>query len=456
MRYKSLLKESIKLYEPVDVASLVFFRVSFGLIMLWEVFRYWPRIERKYINPTIHFKYYGLSWIEVLPGDGMYYLFIFMGVLASLITLGLFYRLASTLFFFSITYVFLLDMAYYLNHMYLVCLLSFLLIFIPCHRSFSLDALRHPKTRSQFVPAWSIWLLRAQLGIVHFYAGVAKLNLDWLQGEPMRMWLAKRAGYPFFGQYFTEEWTVYLFSYGGLAFDLLIVPLLLFRKTRAIGYLVAVAFHLSNAYLFTIGIFPWLMIAATLIFFSPSWPRQLMARVLGEKFPPKKAAVPSMPEVSHLYRLSTTSFVALYLAFQLLMPLRHFLYPGNVSWTEEGHRFAWHMKLRSKRSRAIFYVTDPKSHQTWEFPRHKVSRLLTRRQYRKMSSTPYMILQFSHSLAERFKKEGYTNVEVKALVLTSLNGRPFRPLIDPEVNLANVKARLWPPASWILPLDEEK
>ena len=147
MRDKTLLKEPIKLSEPVDSASLVFFRVSFGLIMLWEVFRYWPRIERKYINPTIHFKYYGLSWIEVLPGDGMYYLFIFMGVLASFITLGFFYRLASTLFFFSITYVFLLDMAYYLNHMYLVCLLSFLLIFIPCHRSFSLDALRHPKTR---------------------------------------------------------------------------------------------------------------------------------------------------------------------------------------------------------------------------------------------------------------------------------------------------------------------
>jgi len=352
MLYKGLLKKTDKLFEPVDIASLVFFRVSFGLIMLWEVFRYWPRIEWNYLIPIFHFKYYGFEWVKVLPGDGMYYLFVMLGILAVLITLGLFYRVASILFFFGFIYVFLLDQTYYLNHFYLVCLFSFLLIFTPCNRSSSLDALINPTKRSQFIPAWCVWLLRAQIGIVHFYAGLAKLNPDWLHGEPMRAWLAERASYPVLGQFFTEEWAVYLFSYGGLGFDLLIVPLLLFRKTRVIGYIWVIIFNSLNAYLFKIGVFPWLMMSATLIFFSPGWPRQFLATVQQKKLYLEEEAA-SIPAFSHFYRFSTILFVAVYLTFQLIMPLRHYLYPGNVSWTEEGHRFSWRMKLNRKTKRIV-------------------------------------------------------------------------------------------------------
>jgi len=163
--------------------------------------------------------------------------------------------------------------------MYLVSILSFLLILIPCHRSFSLDALINPKSRSQFVPAWSLWLLRAQIGIPYFYGGLAKLNPDWLRGEPMRTWLAELTSIPLVGQFLTEEWVVYLFSYGGLGFDLLIIPLLLFRKTRVIAFVASVMFHLTNAYIFNIGIFPWLMIPATLIFFPP----KLAASINGDR-----------------------------------------------------------------------------------------------------------------------------------------------------------------------------
>ena len=78
------------------------------------------------------------------------------------------------------------------------------------------------------------------------------------------------------------------------------------------------------------------------------------------------------------------------------MPLRHLLYPGNVSWTEEGHRFAWHMMLREKSGRAIFTVTDPASGRVW---RVRLSDHLTPRQIRKMSTRPDMLLQFAHYLA---------------------------------------------------------
>jgi hypothetical protein len=449
-----LLKMSAKLFEPVDVASLAFFRVTFGLIMVWNVYHYWLDAEDSFLLPIFHFKYYGFSWVKALPGDWIYYLLALLGFLALLITVGLFYRIAAALFFIGLIYVFLLTKELYLNHMYLVCLLSFLLIFIPCYRSFSLDALINPKIRSQVIPAWCLWLVRGQIGIVYFYAGLAKLNPDWLHGEPVRLWLAPLASYPVLGQFFTKEWFVYLVSYGGLGFDLLIVPLLLFRKTRVIGYLWAIMFHLLNVYIFEIGIFPWLMIAATLIFFSPSWPRQVLASIQRKKLDMEEAA--PMPKLSPFYRYSATLFVTVYLALQLLIPFRHFLYPGNASWTEEGHRFSWRMKLRDKRSHVIYYVTDPKSQRTWELPPESILRLLTPWQYLKMSIRPDMILEFSHYLAEHFKQNGFPDVEVRARILNSLNGRPHQLLIDPDVDLAKVRARLWSPASWILPLNELK
>ncbi len=448
-----ILKMSARLFEPVDAASLVFFRVTFGLITLWHVSGYWLHVDELYLSPLIHFKFYGFGWVRVLPGDGMYYLIFLLGFLASLVTLGLFYQIATILFFFGITYVFLITQGIYLNHVYLICLLSFLLIFIPCHRSFSLDAIIFPKARSKFAPAWCVWLLRVQIGLVYFYGGIAKLNSDWLHGEPMRTWLAGRTGYPVLGQFFKEEWFVYLISHGGLGFDLLIVPLLLFRKTRVMGFVMVAGFHLTNNYLFYIGIFPWLMIAATLIFFSPSWPRRLIATIQRKEFH-LADDVASLPSFSPSHRLLTTLCLTLYLCFQLLVPLRHFLYPGNVSWTEEGHRFSWRMRLRSKSGQSIFFVTDPESRRMREYPRDKILDFITPLQYRNMSTRPDMILQFSHYLARRFQDKGYPGVEVRARVLASLNGRAPQLLIDPAVDLVRVKARLWPPAPWVLPLKE--
>jgi hypothetical protein len=456
MQIKSIVKKSGKLFEPVDIASLVFFRVVFGLVMLWEATRLWRAAEAYFLRPKFQFKYYGFAWVHVLPGDGIYYLIALLGILASLIALGFFHRIAAALFFVGITYIFLLDKTYYLNHMYLVSILSFLLIIIPCHRSFSLDALINPKLRSQFVPAWSLWLLRAQIGIPYFYGGLAKLNPDWLRGEPMRTWLAELTSIPLVGHLLTEEWVVYLFSYGGLGFDLLIVPLLLFRKTRAIAFIASAMFHLTNAYIFNIGIFPWLMIPATLIFFPPSWPRRLMATVRRKELDLEAEVTPT-PELFPAYRRLTICFLMVYLAIQVLVPFRQALYPGYSSWTEEGYRFSWNMKLDENESLGIFYVTDAKSHQKQKYPPEKiVNILLTRNQYLTMAASPDMILQFAHYLAELYKEKGYPDVEVKARALVTLNGRPPRLLIDPKVNLAKVKRRRWPPAPWILPLRHEK
>ena len=192
-----------RFFEPVDIASLVYFRVAFGVIMLWEVWRYFDHgwIARYWIRPTLHFTYYGFDWVHPWPASGMYLHWVALGALAILITLGLWYRISATLFFLGFTYTFLLEQARYLNHFYLICLISFLMIFIPAHRAASLDARWRPSLRSQTAPAWALWLLRGQIGIVYFYGGVAKLNADWGRAEPFRTWLARRTDFPVIGSW---------------------------------------------------------------------------------------------------------------------------------------------------------------------------------------------------------------------------------------------------------------
>ena len=367
------------------------------------------------------------------PGSGMYVHFAALGVLAIMLAAGVYYRFAAGLFFLGFTYVFLIDQAYYLNHFYLIALLAFLMIFVPAHTYWSVDSWRHPALRSPFTPAWAVWLLRFQMGIPYFFGGMAKLNSDWLSGEPMRLWLASRGSFPLLGAIVHEPWCPYLFSYGGLLLDLLAVPLLLYRRTVFLAFGLLATFHLLNAVLFQIGVFPGLMLAGTLILY---WP---FARDARDEDP-----LPTRP-----LPLASIAALAVFVALQVLVPLRHFLYPGNVNWTEEGHRFSWHMKLRDKESVAHFFVTDLDTHAEWEV---EPEQHLTRDQARMMSERPDMLLQFAHYLAA-VERQRHARVAVRASVMTSLNGRRYQPLVNPSVDLAAQPRNLWT-AAWILPLDE--
>lgn len=453
-----------RLFALTDIASLVFFRLAFGAVMLWEIWRYWQNgwIAAYWIEPQFHFKYYGFGWVHPWGGQGMYVHFVALGLLAFCILIGFCYRLAALLFFLGFSYVFFLEQARYLNHFYLLSLLSFLLIFVPANRSLSLDAWLWPFLRSQTMPVWCLWLLQTQIGIAYFYAGLAKLNEDWLQSQPMSIWLADHTEMPLLGPYMRQPWVAYFFSYSGLLLDLFVVPFLLWRRTRPYAFCAILGFHLLNNQLFTIGIFPWFMLAATTLFFSPSWPRVLLSRLWPRKtafestvepavasnaFPDPTSAPAQVPNLT-LAGKATLALLSLYVVGQFLIPLRHFLYPGEVSWTEEGHRFSWHMKLRTKESTATFFVTDPQRRQSW---RIVPDTLLTKWQMDKMPKRPDMILQFAHYLAEKARREGHEQVEVRAEVWCGLNGRKPQLLIDPKVDLAKQPRSLLP-ASWILPL----
>jgi len=359
-------------------------------------------------------------------------------------------------FFLTYTHIFLIDKSNHNNHYYFICLLGFLFCFVNTHRWMSLDALWNRKFRSAphigTVPYWNILLLKAQVFIVYFYGGLAKINGDWLRGEPFRHWLkepAGREGTPALVARFMEsEFGVYFFSYGGLIFDLAIGFLLICRKTRLLAFGLILIFNLTNNWLFSIGVFPVLMIAATILFLEPDTPRKFIKKL----FPAHKDIKIEPVESAIRFRKPALIFFSLYLIAQILLPFRHWLYEGNVSWTEEGHNFSWHMKLRGKYPCRIgFFATDPESMETWPIP---VVDKINRTQLRKMCRRPHMIIQYARYLGRELEKAGIQNPIIKVKSSVSLNYRPSQKMIDPDVNLVEQEYSTFRHAEWILPLQE--
>ena len=469
-RFSALLRW---MYTPVDAASVVILRIGYGAIMVWEVTRYFDHnwIERYYTGKDFYFTYPGFSWVSPWPSlELMEWHFILIAILGLMIMVGFCYRFAATAMLFAFSYVYLLEQARYLNHFYFVILVAFTMIFVPANRCYSLDAwikrewkswpmLKKP---SLYMDQWALWALRAQFGITYFYGGISKLNHDWLRGYPMTDWIYDETGVPIIGPYVQERWMGLFLSYSGLILDLLFVPLLLYRPTRWLGLTFALAFNLLNDQMFSIGIFPWVMIVGTTLFLDPDWPKQfwdfctLHGRGREESTNQRQSALARFREGLSTTAYSTrqrmlASLMVIFFAYQFLFPFRHWLYPGVVHWTEEGHMYAWHMKLRSKRGRVIFTVRDPDSGRNFEVDPDDY---LNSRQERKMSARPTMILQFAHWLRDNYRRQGMTNVQVYADSWASLNGRPEQRLIDPTVDLAQVKWSLWP-AHWIVPLDTD-
>lgn len=451
-----------RLFRPVDIASLVVFRVCFGLIMAWEAYYYLYQgwVGGFWVVPEFNFTFLAFDWVRPWPGDGMYLHFIALWILALCIAAGCFYRLATILFFPGFAYVLLLDKTYYLNHFYLLTIISFLLILVPANRAFSIDSWRNPKIRSDTVPAWAVWALAVQIAIPYFYGGIAKLTPDWLfLGEPSRLFLAREAQGPILSWLFTAEPVVYFFAWSGMLFDLCIPFLLWWPRTRMPAYVAALVFHCTNALIFRIGVFPWFMICASTLFFAPNWPRRF-------GFPPgwknswsndgasrmvkQRAALPAGWSSAPWGQKAVVVVLAVHFVIQFVVPFHHFLYPGDPKWTREGDYFVWHMKLADIKAQGTFNVTEPATGRTWV---PDLSRHLNVRQAQIMFTDPDMVLQYAHFLEQEALANGLGDIEVRANVQCSLNRREPRVLIDPEADLTAHERTLWP-ASFIIPFDE--
>lgn len=445
--------------RPVSAASVAFFRMAFGVGMVVNALLYAPVLVRQYyIEPEVTFPYGPLTFVTPPPAWGVYGLYGLMMVTGVLIALGLWYRIAAASFFVITTYIFLLDSSYFQNHEYLISVLALMMTILPVGRYWSIDARRHPQRASTTIPSWVVWLLRFQIGVPYFYGGIAKLNSDWLQGEPLRRWLARRTDIEPIASILTTEWVVWFMAYGALVLDVTVVGLLLYRRTRLAAFVIVTCFHLLNAWLFGLYIFPWLMIAATTIFFAPSWPEDLARRyslgALGAMIrrhtqrpapittptPVTATAVPSYGRTSRLL----VAFFATWVALQVTVPFRHYAFAGSPNWTEQGHRFAWHMKLRDKSGTVTFHVT--KEGQTWQVD---PAEYIGEHQLRRLPGNPDRLARFARFLSDR-----HGGAEVRADTMVSMNGREPQPIVDPTVDLSRVSTVWLGTPSWIVPLEQ--
>ena len=448
--------------NPVSIFPLIVFRISFGLILFISTLRFILKgwVTDLYIKPTYFFTYYGFDWINPVSNNFIYIAFFLLLVCSLMITFGLFYRYSSLLFFILFTYIELIDKTNYLNHYYFISLISFLMIFLPANRFFSVDNIIGICNERTIVKAWQINIIKLQVGIVYLFAGVAKLNYHWLiEAQPLTNWLKHQSDFPIIGSLFLYDTTAYLFSWAGAIFDLVIFFVLANKKYRIHGYVIVVVFHILTSIMFPIGVFPLVMIVATLIFFSDQFHQNVLS-FLGKKntsISIKNKEDNQGNKVDKLIKAVLISFFIL----QLLIPFRYLLYPGKLFWTEQGYRFSWRVMLIEKAGYAQFYIHEPKMDRKMLI---ETRNYLTPQQEKMMSTQPDMILQFAHYLSSEFKDSTIleTNGEIIKLgnkpkitadVKVSLFNKGSKDFINQNTNLS-MEDRGFNNKEWILPYED--
>ncbi|WP_103664614.1 HTTM domain-containing protein [Gracilimonas amylolytica] len=438
-----------------NAAPLAVFRIQFGILMFWSIIRFAANgwISKLYIEPQFFFSYYGFEWVQPL-GEWTYLIFIICGLASLFVAIGFKYRWAIIIFFLSFTYIELMDKTTYLNHYYFISILSFLMIFLPAHCYFSVDAWQDEKIRSQKVPSWTIDSIKLLLGIVYFYAGLAKLNSDWLfEAMPLQIWLPAKYSIPLLGDLLQQTWMHYIFAWSGAIYDLSIPFLLLYKRTKPFAFILVVVFHVMTRVLFPIGMFPYIMIASALIFFDSALHNKILEK-LSEWLRISKSyfdngAVYEFPKT--WLRNASMGIISAFFILQLLIPFRYLLYPGELFWTEEGYRFSWRVMLMEKAGYANFKVVDPENDQRFYVDN---TQFLTRFQEKQMSSQPDFILEYAHFLEDHYQEQGIKDPEIYAESYVALNGRRSQPYVDPNVDLTEIEPS-FKHRTWLLPFDDE-
>ena len=429
------------LFKKVDNAQLLVFRVFYGILVAAESFGAiatgWVR--RTLIEPKFTFNFIGFEFLQPLPGNGMYIYFALMGIFGILIMLGYRYRFAALGFAILWTGVYLMQKTSYNNHYYLLMLLAYIMAFLPAAASFSLDSRIKPTTKKEWMYNWCRWLIIAQLFIVYTYAAIAKLYADWLDFSFVELLLKGKKDYALVGAFLQQAWVHKSVAFFGIFFDLLIVPALLWKRTRKFAFVAAIFFHLFNSIVFRIGIFPYLSLAFCLFFFEPKTIRNLFLRE-------KKWSVPitgTLPGHANW----TTVAILVYLIIQIALPIRHHFIGSDVLWTEEGHRLSWRMMLRSRAGTIRFRVVNKK---TKAITRVNMNDYLTKKQRRKVACYPDFAWQFAQYLKKEYAQKG-EDIAVYVTSKAKVNQGEYAPLIDPKVDLASVKWHHIKPNPWVLP-----
>ena len=435
-----------KLFQPIDNAPLIIFRIFFGFLLAAETFGAiltgW--VKENFIKPEFTFSHIGMEWLQPLPGNGMYFYFATMGILGILVMIGYKYRLTLSAFTILWTLTYWMQKTSYNNHYYMLILVCLIMIFLPANRYASVDVKQNPEIKSWSMPQWCSWVMILQIAIVYLFATLSKFYPDWLDGTFTKNLLANKSPFPFVQDIFNQKWFYLFIAYSGIAFDLLIVPLLLWKKTRTFAFIASFIFHLFNAVTLQIGIFPFFALSFAVFFYPPEKIRSIFFK--------KKAVLDFDNLPSDKNKSILLYFFLPYFILQILLPIRHWFIKGDVLWTEEGHRLSWRMMLRSRSGYTVFKIVDKQSGQEI---RYNVRSKLTEKQFNMVSDKPDAIWQFAQRIKKEFASQG-KDVSIFADTHVSINGKKLKQFIDPKVDLASADWNYFSHNNWILLYDDKE
>ncbi|MHA3789517.1 HTTM domain-containing protein [Flavobacterium hauense] len=434
-----------RLFLQIDNAPLIIFRIFLGFLLACETFGAiltgW--VKSNFIDPTYTFSHIGLEWLQPLPGYGMYAYFVVMGILGVLVMIGYKYRWTLGLYTLLWGGVYFMQKTSYNNHYYLLLLVCLIMLFLPANRYASVDAKQNPSLQKLTMPAWCSWVMILQVTIVYFYATLAKFYPGWLSGTFVHDLLDRSVTNPTLNEIMTQKWFYLFITYSGMAFDLLVVPLMLFKRTRTIAFVASIIFHIFNSITLQIGIFPFFALSFAVFFYPPDTIRKIFFK--------KKPFAEDAGQPTTEGKNILLYFFVPYLILQLLLPLRHYLIKGDVLLTEEGHRLSWRMMLRSRGGSTNFKVVNKANGELLFFDIHKA---FTYKQISSMETKPDMIWQAAQYIHRQFASQG-KDVAVYADTRVNINGGPYVTLIDPKTDLAAAKWDYFFHCDWIL-LPENK
>ncbi|XP_067857400.1 vitamin K-dependent gamma-carboxylase [Heptranchias perlo] len=461
------------LNRPTDPASLGVFRLLFGLLMALDIpqERGLSSLDHRYFDELVVCRFPLFNFLEPFPLDWMYVVFVIMWLGAIGIMLGCFYRLSCLMFLIPYWYVFFLDKTAWNNHSYLYGLIGFQLTFMDANRYWSVDGLRNPKKRNAQVPLWNYTLLRAQIFIVYFIAGVKKLDADWVEGYSMN----HLAGHWLFDPFkivLTEELVNVLVVHGGgLVLDLTSGYLLFFDITRPYAMFFVTYFHCMNSQLFSIGMFSYTMLATSLLFCYPNWPKVIIQKIpaflrnlLPLADPPQQSnscAYPSVEpdrkgrnkqpvskETALTFRQRMGAvFTVLYLAEQFFLPYSHFITKGYNNWTNGLYGYSWDMMVHS-RSHQHVKITY-KDGVTGEIGYLNPGVWTQSRRWKDHAD---MLKQYSSCLARELQTYNISDPKIYFDIWVSMNERFQQRLFDPRVDVVMAEWSPFKKTSWLMPL----
>ena len=427
------------LFKAIDNSPLIVFRILFGFLIACESFGAiltgW--VKRVLTDPQFTFSFIGFEWLQPLPGFGMYFYFVLMGFFGLAIMLGYRYRIAIIVYTILWAGAYFMQKSSYNNHYYLLLLISFLLIFLPANRYASLDVKQNRVSEEKTMPYWISLLFIIQVGIVYVFASLAKFYPDWLDGTFTKNLLSGTTSRPFFLELFSQKWFYLFIAYAGILFDLLIVPFLLFKKTRTLALIASVIFHIFNSITLQIGIFPFFALTFALFFYEPETIRRLFLR--------KKPKLEDENLSQNLYGKRIVYFLMIpYLIIQIALPLRHHFIEGDVLWTEEGHRLSWRMMLRERNGYITIQIKDLK---TGSVSIYNYRKNHTNKQAQNLATKPDFIWQYCQRIKEEYKGKP---IAIYIDCKNSINKKEYKSLIDPNYDMAKAEWNYFAHNEWIL------